>query len=396
MVDVNKELRNLISKYSLRVRTMPSFKTDDHRAFVSGDLADMKTLFRLMNRLELNLYPEMYESGAYILQYLVDHKQASHTMPYLIGYTDDGEPFYIEHKGSNILYSGIIQSGKSTAMHSHLEQTLTNPTARVAFVDLAQREFKDASHKIKQRFFKNVSSFEDAAKLFHMVLKEIVRRNEDASSAGTYPPLFIYIDEAWILSEHSKEMMQYISDIARLGPGTGVHLIMSLHVPKADSFSTIARSQCIPITFRQLNQAHYKVSLGDSVSPIYDPKHFYIAWRGIHRLSRPDKQKEEYINDVQQHLGEMDKSIIEYHRSEVLDELADPHDVQKMNAIRDTGLEHYGEVSANKLSVVAKVSKPRARAIVDWGKRRGLFQVDDEGKHITRNQSLVLIEGIFH
>lgn len=145
-------------------------------------------------------------------------------------------------KAPHVLVAGTTGSGKSVMLHNIICSLLlkNNPnTARLLLIDPKMVEFKFFYKDSPMLWDEVQTDPEKALSALNRVSDEMMRRYETMSEQGirfwTGERLYIVIDEiADLIYSAGKKVEKVIANIARLGRGAGIHLIVATQHPKAD------------------------------------------------------------------------------------------------------------------------------------------------------------------
>lgn len=145
-------------------------------------------------------------------------------------------------KCPHVLVAGTTGSGKSVMLHNIICSLLlkNNPnTARLLLIDPKMVEFKFFYKDSPMLWDEVQTDPEKALSALNRVSDEMMRRYEIMSEQGirfwTGEKLYIVIDEiADLIYSAGKKVEKVIANIARLGRGAGIHLIVATQHPKAD------------------------------------------------------------------------------------------------------------------------------------------------------------------
>lgn len=145
-------------------------------------------------------------------------------------------------KCPHLLIAGTTGSGKSVMMHNVICSLLLKnspKTARLLLIDPKMVEFKFFYKDSPMLWDEVQTDPEKALSALNRASDEMMRRYEIMSEQGirfwTGEKLYIVIDEiADLIYTAGKKVEKVVANIARLGRGAGVHLIIATQHPKAD------------------------------------------------------------------------------------------------------------------------------------------------------------------
>lgn len=184
-------------------------------------------------------YPDMkYLSGSFKTAVSATEFKESNNSTVALG---DGVLLDIA-KCPHLLIAGTTGSGKSVMMHNVICSLLLKnspKTARLLLIDPKMVEFKFFYKDSPMLWDEVQTDPEKALSALNRASDEMMRRYEIMSEQGirfwTGEKLYIVIDEiADLIYTAGKKVEKVVANIARLGRGAGVHLIIATQHPKAD------------------------------------------------------------------------------------------------------------------------------------------------------------------
>ena len=283
-------------------------------------------------------------------------------MPVKLGYYKDA-PFYIDHLFHHLLICGMPRQGKSTLTHLHLLYVLENyGNAEIVLIASTKREF---SQDLKQLRYPIAHDVNDASRYLSDIKQELLDREDNGFE--NKPPIFIYMDEAWELTENYPKFNELLSYIVRKGARNQIYLVMNLHTPKATVMDSLISGNCLALSFYQSKSVNYRVSLGQVPNGKLAPQQFAIDYDGLKVIQLEKASYSQLQERYSPHVGD---SVVDSGILPITDEENSYIETARACAESNNGL-----ISVGKIKEFANIGKPKARIVFDTLERHGY--VDD-------------------
>lgn len=306
----------------------------------------------------------------------------NHSLPFLVGVDEDGNPVYsCMSRIKHLLVAGSTGSGKSVWLNQLILTLLIikNPSELQLFmIDIKQVELVHFSS------FDHVQSViteaNDAIKLLNQLIAEMNRRYELFKNAGVkniglynkksknkLPYILCIIDEYAELTSRNSDIHTYIQSLTQLSRACGIHIIIATQRPSVDVINgTIKSNLPSKIGFRCANKRSYLTFLntspkfelignGDGVMDFEGQSEEHIRFQGALIVDDPydDGLESKLINKIANQIKH-EKVLVELPEVEEFKEESDLDKLKKI--ITNTGetrispLRNHMKININKLN----------------------------------------------
>lgn len=154
-----------------------------------------------------------------------------------------------QEKFCHILVAGVTGSGKSQLLLSMiLSLAINNDPEHVSIVVIDPKGIDFARSvitRLPHLATAPIIDLNQAQEVIHSVRVELDRRMQKGDYAEAKKGIFIFCDEVASITEHSKQAIDDLTAIARLGRAWNVHLIAATQRPTSKSIDTTLRSQLV-------------------------------------------------------------------------------------------------------------------------------------------------------